>query len=195
MLVSEVSLSGPSADIPLTELSADWFGARVDHPPSYAIIRDPSHLWLLATREAPAVAKPGAHLGDFVEGLWEYDVAECFIAEPDGSRYLELNLSPHGAWWCCAFEGPRNRKSPALAPPDSVRTYAESTKSGGWSSAIAMPLNYLEKHFNFADAARLNVTMILQKPKEQYLTATDIGSGQPDYHRPDQFLVPERSPL
>ncbi len=50
--------------------------------------------------------------------LWEHEVVEVFLAEGDEptSRYVELELGPHGHWLVLGFEGYRR----AMMLPDGV---------------------------------------------------------------------------
>lgn len=194
LYLSDQSLVGIEKDLPMSLLSHDWHGRPVPNPPSYALVRDPEHLWLVATRQAPAVTHPNDSAGDFIEGLWEYDVAECFIAAPDGSHYLEFNLGPHGAWWCCAFSAPRVRQTNPH-PLEGVLTKVKTLPDGGWWTALGIPLKSLEKMVEFGPESTLNVTMILQSPDERFLTACDLGGGEPDYHRPQRFERPDWLPM
>ena len=185
--LSKHPLSRPHLTLPMEQVTHDWFGQPQQPSPRYAMGLDAESFWLVASHEDRPRLHRSAKTGDFVEGLWEYDVAEWFVAAADGSSYLEFNLGPQGAWWCCGFDEARLRSEPALAPPAGVRTYAESTPQGAWTSAIAVPRAFLEEHVGFGPQSRMNVTMILGTPKERFLTAADLGGGEPDYHRPRQF--------
>jgi hypothetical protein len=38
------------------------------------------------------------------DNLWESTCFECFLGRADESAYIEINLSPNGAWNCYAFD-------------------------------------------------------------------------------------------
>lgn len=178
-------LSAASPGVPMAELGSDWFGRPVDPPAHFALVRDPQSLWLLAAHGRPARPHPDAGAGEFREGLWQHDVAELFIASAARDAYLEFNLSPLGAWWFSAFRGPRLR-DPAIRPP-RVRTHAECLADGGWRAALGIPLDFLEATVGPPDTAAMNVTMILESPGQRFLSATALGAGEPDFHRPQRF--------
>ena len=60
-----------------------------------------------------SIDEPKDRAGEFVEGLWEEDVLELYLAntEEDEDAYLELNLSKDGAWWGAHFSSYRRRAS------------------------------------------------------------------------------------
>ena len=68
-------------------------------------------------KECDALGKQG----QFLEGLWEQSVVELFIHELESARYLEINLSPTGAYWCAEFSDYRVRKSELYLTP-SIET-------------------------------------------------------------------------
>jgi hypothetical protein len=45
-----------------------------------------------------ALALPPVTAPAFVEGLWKHTCFEAFVAAGEGEGYVELNLSPSGAW-------------------------------------------------------------------------------------------------
>lgn len=59
----------------------------------------------LSTLEGVTWPAPGEMIRR--DSLWRTTCLELFIAEPDTSRYLELNLSPSGSWNCYTFSGYR----------------------------------------------------------------------------------------
>lgn len=165
----------------LEPIRCDWWKQPVEPAPGVALVEDPDHLWLLAGGEGGARPHPAAGCGDFVEGLWEHDVAEMFIAGPEG--YLEFNLSPAGAWWAARFSAPRVRDERMGRP--QVITRAHHT-AAGWLAALGVPLDALRQHVGWDEKNRINVTMIVGSP-QQFLTVADLGEGAPDFHRPDGF--------
>ena len=119
-------------------------------------------------------------------------MAELFIARPDARSYLEFNLAPSGAWWTAAFSAPRV-PSPAFDILPAVR--CESGKGGesGWRAALGIPLSWLEAAIGWGADSRLNVSFILDSPDQRFLTACDLGDGEPDFHRPQGFAPVTRS--
>ncbi len=125
-------------------------------------------------------------LGSFVEGLWEEDVAELFIAPDATERYWELNLSPDGAWWCCEFESPRVRASAPAPKTDCVRTWAERGESS-WCVALGISLNSLGLEREFYSSSRANVTAIVGQQMREYFSWNDLSPQNHDFHVPQQF--------
>lgn len=184
---SKVPLGWGTLDVPLLGIMKDWRGVPLDVPAGFALARDDMRLWFIATHRRPAVLHPRSRPGAFLAGLWEYDVAELFIADPSGSRYFEFNLAPNGAWWSCEFKGPRVREEETDVAMPEVATFSELAPDGGWVAAMAIPLDLLRARLDFGPECSANVTFILGHPEPRYLTATDLGGGDPDFHRPERF--------
>lgn len=47
---------------------------------------------------APFAQEPGR-----LVGLWDYEVVEFFISDVHGDDYLEIEVGPHGHWYCSFF--------------------------------------------------------------------------------------------
>ena len=61
---------------PMQELCHDWHGQSLDPPARFALLEDPDHLWLIASRACPAKPNPTGKSGDFQAELWKHDVAQ-----------------------------------------------------------------------------------------------------------------------
>lgn len=192
---SKEALAWGDLDVPLLGLGEDWFGARVEPAAAFCLVRDPRHLWFIASHRRPAVLHPQSRPGVFQAELWRYDVAELFLADPRSGRYGEFNLAPNGAWWNCEFTAPRVRARDEDEPMPDVATFADLAADGSWMAAMAMPLDLLEARLDFGAATRANVTFILETPAQRFLTAADLGGGEPDFHRPAVFRQVSRVPL
>lgn len=169
--------------VPLVPIPHGWRGEAIEPAPVYALVADPDRLWLVAARGCPGQSHPSGGCGEFIEGLWDYDVAELFLAGPCG--YLEFNLSPSGAWWCARFSSPRVRHNGMPRP--QVVAHSRAHTNGGWLAALGIPLNDLRRESVFDEATRINVTMILGSPDPHFLSVSDLGDGKPDFHRPAHF--------
>lgn len=97
----------------LRSFVVDWYGKEIAQPIESKLSFDRRSIELGFRRHAPAVLHPKAQPGNFVEGLWEYDVIELFLATSANS-YLEINLAPNGSWWAMQFVGHRR---PAIRQP------------------------------------------------------------------------------
>lgn len=156
---------------------------------------DHQRLWFIATHREPATLHPQARPGKFVANLWQYDVAELFIAAPSGDRYFEFNLAPNGSWWSCEFKGPRNREEEIDIAMPEVAAFSELAPDGGWVAALSIPLDLLRARVDFGPRAMGNVTFILEHPASKYLSAANLGDGELDFHRPSHFMPFQFTPL
>lgn len=192
VIVSSETLAWGELDVPLFGCVRDWYGELVEPPAGWCLVEDPGHLWFIASRAKPAQLHPASRPGKFQAELWKHDVAELFMASPDRSRYLEINLSPNGAWWSCHFDGPRRRREPEDRPLEGVKTHADLGPDGRWVAAIAIPLEMLRREIGYGADTPMNVTFILDSPAQRFLTVAAAVAGDPDFHRPDAFPVVER---
>jgi hypothetical protein len=192
---SERALVWGELDVPLFGLAKDWHGARVAPAAGYALVQDGQRLWMVASHQRAACLHPQARPGKFQAELWRYDVAELFLADPISGRYIEFNLAPNGAWWCCEFTGRRVRAEPDDRAMPEVATFAELAPDGSWLAALALPLEMLRARLDFGPQTRANVTFILGSPQPQFLSATALGDGAPDFHQPERFAPIMWAPL
>jgi len=174
-------------DVPLFGVERDWSGGRVEPAAAFSLVADPRRLWFVASRRRPAVLHPAARPGRFAPELWKYDVAELWLANEGSGRYFEFNLAPNGAWWSCEFRGPRVREDAAEIAMPEVATFAELAPDGAWVAAMALPLDLLRARLDFGAETRANVTFVLESPAQRYLSAVDLGGGEPDFHQPGKF--------
>lgn len=188
-------LAWGSLDLPILGADQDWHGLPFWPPAGYSVAIDPEWLWFIAGRNKPAQPHPDSSPGLFKPQLWRHDVAELFLGEPGGGRYLEFNLAPNAAWWSCAFEGPRIRMFEKDIPLAGVGTWATLAADGSWMAAAALPLQTLRDLIGFDDNSAANVAFILRAPQQRFITVTDLGGGEPDFHRPDRFEPMEIEPL
>lgn len=174
-------------DLPLLGITRDWAGNEVSPPAAYSLAADPERLWFVASHGQPASIHPMARPGQFLAELWRHDVAELFVHHPASGRYLELNLAPNGAWWSAEFSAPRQRTRETDESWPGVETHAELAPDGGWIAAISLPLPSLRERLDFGPDTTANVTFILGSPEQRFLTASPLGDGEPDFHRPGSF--------
>lgn len=174
-------------DLPLLGLAADWFGEKLDPPAAFSLAVDPERLWFVASRQHPASLHPQARPGRFQAELWRHDVAELFLADAAGERYLELNLAPNSAWWSCEFTAPRTRAEAEDREWPGARAHAELGADGSWVAALSLPLDTLQQRLGFGEGCRANVCFILDSPQQRFLSAAPLGEGEPDFHRPEKF--------
>lgn len=174
-------------DLPLFGIGRDWYGKEVAPQAAFCVAVDSRSFWFIASHGKAAKLHPAARPGRFTHGLWKHDVAELFLSEPTSGRYFEFNLAPNGAWWSCEFAGPRQRAEQAEIAFPEVATFAELAPGGGWIAAMAIPRDLLEARLGFGEGSGMNVTFILGSPEQRFLSAADLGGGDPDFHQPDKF--------
>jgi hypothetical protein len=142
-------------------------------------------VWLSAARDALEVEAgmphsgapriPDAPRGARVDGLWEYDVVECFVAGVDG-RYFELELGAGGHYLALAFDAPRRRSSDF-----AHESLAVDWESGpeGWRARCRIPRAWLPEPI-----AGINAFAIAGG---EFAVHAPVGGDQPDFHRPHAF--------
>lgn len=182
-------------DVPLFGLAKDWGGTPLAVAAAFSLVIDDRSLWFIANHRQPALLHPQARPGGFQADLWQYDVAELFIADPRSGRYFEFNLAPNGAWWTCEFTAPRVRADPADIAMPEVATFSEMSADGSWLAAMMIPLDLLQARLDFGPATCLNVAMILESPRQRFLSAAGLASGAPDFHQPAKFSQVVFAPL
>ena len=171
----------------LNLLDHDWYGEGVPGKPQWALGIKDGFLTLRGMANKPPACIAEDREGRFVEGLWEGDVLELFLANPKTGFYVEFNLGPCGAWWCCTFDSPRVRAS-APEPFKGVTARAKPTEAA-WDSTLTIPLRSLPPSLAFdPDITKGNITFCLGKP-QQFVTLADLGGGTPDFHRPDKWIT------
>ncbi len=163
----------------------DWNGARPHAPATFTLAVDPERLYYVAgCAQAPdydAALTPGA----FAAGLWQRDVAELFIGIEGSPAYRELNLSPGGAWWSCAFSGYRQAAGGVAAPAAGVETLCK-VSAAGWVAALAVPRAAVFPGGEIGRRTTLNVCMIVGGRDRRYLCWRPA-AGRPDFHLPACF--------
>ena len=182
-------------DVPLFGLEKDVHGEALQTPAGFSVVADGRHLWFIANHRQPARIHPQARPGAFQAGLWQHDVAELFLADPISGRYFEFNLAANGAWWTCEFSAPRVRADEAEIAMPEVATFSDLAPDGSWLAALAIPLDLLRARLDFGPATRMNVALILESPAQKFVSASDLGSGPPDFHQPQRFSQVSFLPL
>ena len=187
MVIFRISkpISWGALDVPVLGIVRDWFGASVSPAAGFALAMDDQRLWFIAHHGKAAELHPLSRPGAFQNGLWKHDLAELFLADPASGRYLEFNLAPNAAWWMCEFSAPRVSADCARMP--EVATFADLSPDGGWLAAMALPLDLLRARIGFGETTRANVTMILESPRQRFLSAYPLPGGSPDFHQPAHF--------
>lgn len=195
IFTSTQALQWGGLDVPLLGLSKDWHGAPLEAAAGFSLVMDARRLWFIAHHRKAADLHPQARPGMFMAELWRHDVAELFLADPVSGRYFEFNLAPNGAWWSCEFTAPRVRAEQTDIAMPEVATFSDMAADGAWIAALAIPLDLLRARLDFGAHTRANVTFILGSPDQKFITAANLGAGEPDFHRPEKFPQVAIAPL
>ena len=96
---------------------------------------------LLVEVEAPYFGDPAPPtFPGPTDRLFEFEVVELFLAqESDPSRYLEVELSPHGHHFVLAFEGVRNAVAKAIQIPYAAQLDGERWRGVAFLSTEWVP--------------------------------------------------------
>lgn len=190
---SDTPLKWGELDLPVLGMKSDWYGRALNPPLGFTLATDATSLWFVATRQVAAICHPDVEPGCFAEGLWEYDVAELFLADPESGAYLEFNLAANGAWWAAKFTAPRVRAGSQPGFESIVSSFWEKNSSEGWCTAMCIPLAFLKKEIGFGNKTTANATAILHSPQQTFHSAHQLPGDVPDFHQPAAF--PRFSPV
>jgi hypothetical protein len=120
--------------------------------------------------------------------LWEYEVAELFIADA-GTHYLEIELSPHGHHLVLELDGVRRVVRSQLPIEYTVRieraqSSADPHVLGRYRGQARVPLSYLPRA-----ALRGNAYLIHGVAANRCYHAHNPPLGEiPDFHRLESFV-------
>jgi hypothetical protein len=164
---------------------------RWDGGPSESGARGALELWLAGDflalraelRQPGAPRVPAAPPGTRVEGLWEYDVVECFLAGA-GGRYLEVELGAAGHFLVLSFRARRIRSDAHSA----LRTRVEHGRApgGAWWAALRLPLALVPPGVRALDAfAIAGGELLANRP---------LPGPFPDFHQPDRWPAARLAP-
>jgi hypothetical protein len=114
--------------------------------------------------------------GTRVEGLWAYDVVECFLLGA-GGRYLEIELGARGHYLVLSFRARRVRASghEHLAP----RVHCGTAPDGAWWVEIRVPRTLVP--------ARLRGVNAFAIVGGRCLAHHPVPGEAPDFHQPDTW--------
>lgn len=110
-----------------------------------------------------------------LNGLWEYEVVEVFIAH--GETYTELEFGPHGHYLLLKLEGVRN-----LVVGELPLNYTSFLENDGWKGEAQVKLSDLP-----AFPWTFNAFAIHGVHSRVYKAAFPPGGAEPDFHRLDSF--------
>jgi len=130
---------------------------------------------------------------EFVTGLWNGNVVELFLHNPDNGRYLEVHLAPTGQWWACVFTAVRVRETEAGRPLPLSAVRHERDKAGRrWVASVKVPAAVICKLLGARDFMRLrgNLTATVQPltGRALYFSLAALPGLKPDFHQPEAWL-------
>ena len=165
-----------------TQFSRDWYGNEAPFQAQYRFELKKSVLTysFSAAKESYASSHPR---GAFVEGLWEYDVAEFFVQQRGSESYLEFNISPNGAWWCALFSGYRKREREFRINPEAIEV------GPGWRIEFSITLGSLAPVIsNFEESLLCATAILFEGGQPTYLCSGPKLDSEPDFHARENFL-------
>jgi len=166
--------------VPQGSNATDWYGALLPTPLSWCVAIDPEALWFACTLPGGSLCSSVA--GEFVEGLWEEDVAELFIKSPSG-EYQEINVAPSGAWWAMTLDEYRVRRVSPIRP--ELRFISTTVAKEHWSVVVAFSRSSME--VAISPQALLHVSGMWYREEPCFLSSRPPSGLDPDYHHPDCF--------
>jgi hypothetical protein len=166
--------------LPREYRATDWNADSLPFPLSWCVALDPDTLWFLCSLAGGE--RSSSPRGEFVEGLWEDDVAELFIKSPDGT-YQELNFAPSGAWWSMTLDDYRVRRTSPRRP--EIRHMTTSVVGGQWSVVVGLARASMEVPLTSQSA--IHVSGMWYQDEPRYLSSSPPAGIAPDYHHPGCF--------
>ncbi|ETX06852.1 hypothetical protein [Candidatus Entotheonella palauensis] len=120
----------------------------------------------------PPATQPGS-----TDALWTYEVVELFLLG-HASRYVEIELGPHGHYLVLQLEGVRH-----ITRAHLPMAYTTERQGKRWRGHARLPLACLPTGVNRANAYAIYGT----GDQRQYLAAFPVPGERPDFHRLDAF--------
>lgn len=164
-------------------------GSELTRPFKWTLAIDINQLWFCCEIPHSACNYESGHSPkDFVEGLWDRDVAELFITSSQkkhmDTAYQEFNFSPAGAWWSCKFMQYRQPDMSAKLPKcNAIRTVRSASS---WMAIAAIDIRDCEVVFD--ETSLVHITAIYHDPLETYLTSfRNKIDAAPDFHNISYF--------
>lgn len=168
-----------SAPLLTYTLNTDWYGARLPAHITVDIKIEEQKLLFAARFFGATDYDKTIPAGAFTTELWRRDTAEVFIACKNTDSYVELNLSPTGAFWSSRFTNYRE--------PDATWKAQQDT---GYDSATQCIILDLAASLQTSDINELLIIPhgILQVADDQkFLTAMPFPDQTPDFHNKDHW--------
>ncbi len=166
------------------QISRDWAGNETQQRIEFSLLLDPESLWFQVRVDYSGSSpffNPNHHRGEFVEGLWQMDVAEFFLCDPESGNYQEFNLAPSGAWWSQFFSEYRQIAQEKFNPP-TVEIHHSTIDSSCWQALLSVSRSSLKVDLAKTSLLRAQVCFILGDPQQFFAWGSDPGC-EPDFHK------------
>jgi hypothetical protein len=129
--------------------------------------------------DAPPPRPPGS-----TAKLWEHEVVELFLVGA-GSRYLEIELAPHGHYLLLELKGRRNVVRQGMEIRYEAERFGER-----WRGVAIVPLALLPERITHANAFAIHGS----GDRRRHLAAAPVPGPGPDFHRLQSFPAVEWPP-
>lgn len=179
---SALSVDGVRA-LPLQSTSVSWSHIPLERTFSWSLALDPATVWFRCSLPGGRTVKSDTKSGEFVEGLWEFDVAEVFVQDAHGA-YQEFNLAPNGAWWSMTHSEYRVRSKDSC--PAKCLSVTTGIFDGYWEVVAAFERGSLQVPLELGGF--VHVTGIHYAAEPIYLSSHPPRNIAPDFHHPSCFL-------
>ena len=174
-------------DLATNPFTFSWDSKTLPHPARYGIALSHEMIYLAYYSPVKSIDIDKHQTGELIEGLWTKDVGEFFIKNINSTAYLEFNISPTAAWWCCSFSSYRNRSEDSLFNPQ-VKIYPGYNNNSGWAVGMEIYLPSLPIYQGKIEDLRANICMIEGDKEQKFLSAATINTATPDFHQSDFYL-------
>ncbi|XP_069834705.1 UPF0462 protein C4orf33 homolog isoform X3 [Dendropsophus ebraccatus] len=169
-------------------ITTTWDSKPVLHEP-VTITFKPHHHGLLMDVYAPFFDDPAAppgKPGEPFNGLWDFEVVESFFLNSETTRYLEVELCPHGQHLVLLLSGVRNAFKTELPLEFAADTASEW---GKWRGTALIPWSYFPPGVDRMNSYAIHGSGTGRVYESLYpIPPQEIAEGQgPNFHRLEYF--------
>ncbi len=164
-------------------VAKDWFGKTLNL--DFRFILEEKNNHILFGAQFPKDCFFHGEPRKFTEGLWAQSVVELFLHEVGRSSYIEINLSPSGAFWAARFSDYRVKECELT---EFLPMIEEGTHEGTISAQMSFDATKLStEKFEVAQTAILangsDKHYLTRKFAWSNLSAAKALFGDPDFHQ------------
>ena len=119
--------------------------------------------------------------------LWEHTCFELFIGIRDQDQYIEVNLSPSGAWQSYHFE--EYRYPETMPPPLNSKIELVELKRTGFGLTATIDINLFLHHHKIAmKDLFVGISAVIQTTAKTHYFAMQHSSPEADFHNKRDWL-------